>query len=92
MKTQHTRGLWTATAQQQVMAGSQRIADCHTACTTLTCEERDANADLIAASPELLHAAENLLRELRFAFDEVPAGVDAWMATLQSAIAKATNQ
>lgn len=51
-----------------------------------------AQALLMVAAPKLLHAAEQLLAEMNIAFDEVPDGVDAWMATLKTAIAKAKGR
>lgn len=49
-------------------------------------------ASLRAQRDELLKALTHLEAELRQAFDDVPAGVDAWMAQARTAIAKATRQ
>ncbi len=51
--------------------------------------ERDANARLCAAAPDLLRCLTHLEAELQRAFDEVPAGVDAWMSEARAAIALA---
>ena len=55
-------------------------------------DEIEANARLIALCPELLDAADHLLKEMRLAFDDVPAGVDAYMAILQGIVSKAKGQ
>lgn len=53
----------------------------------------EANGCLIGAAPDLLRASNHLLAELELAFPNgVPAGVDAWMATLRAAIAKAEGR
>ena len=54
--------------------------------------EAQANARLIALCPELLDAADHLLKEMRLAFNDVPAGVDAHMAILRGIVSKAKGQ
>lgn len=59
MKTQHTPGPWTVDDNGFIYdyAGNT-IADPH--CSDIDLDEREANARLIAAAPELLNALERL--------------------------------
>lgn len=54
-------------------------------------EMQEANAVLLAEAPNLLRCLYHLEKELQMAFDDVPAGVDAWMAEARAAMAKATT-
>ena len=84
MSAQHTPGPWEATQVQTVIAGGdQLIADCATGCRGLTCQERDANARLIAAAPDLLEACAALIA----CHDN--GGTDVALALGRAAIAKA---
>lgn len=52
-----------------------------------TGEETEAITRLVAGAPGLLEDAKHLLQEIQLGFSQVPAGVDAWMATLKTTIA-----
>lgn len=60
----------------------------------ITPPEQKANAALIvqavneyAALKAVAEAAEHLTKEMAMAFDDVPAGVDAWLATVRTRLA-----
>ena len=92
-KTQHTPGPWRASSQCIVEPTNATVAiTMANACDSV--EQRDANARLIAAAPDLLEALKDLLdrAERQAAGMLVEASCEVWYAhrdAARAAIAKA---
>lgn len=105
-RAQHTKGPWHVTDGEAVFAGPSCVAiPCdrsgehlllaRVASTDIAWSERNANARLIAAAPELLHACEELLRAMLSAdagtetATYITTTIDHAMRFTRAAIAKA---
>lgn len=93
----HTKGPWTILVHSagtnelvMILAGDMRIANMHSA------KDRNANAHLIAAAPDLLEACKVALARLRESFDlsefayAVMVEIQQEMAHIEAAIRRAT--
>jgi len=58
----HTKEPWELSDDGFIYSGYVRIADPH--CSQLDINEREANAKLIAAAPELLEALQDLVEDV----------------------------
>jgi hypothetical protein len=84
MNTQHTPGPWRVSGKATINAGRSWIASVSTS-------NRDANARLIAAAPDLLAAAQGALNYIENTESEL--GITLYSGDwLRAAIAKATGQ
>ena len=63
MTTKHTPGPWTHHPEDNIIldASGRRLIEWQARSVSVSVEERDANARLIAAAPELLEALEVVL-------------------------------
>lgn len=99
----HTPGPWLQKTERTVKAGKKTVAICP--CDGITGHERDANASLVAAAPELLAAAKEGRTDLMISADNArdAAKTDArWsgvakklmncVAMMDAAIAKAESR
>jgi hypothetical protein len=94
MTTQHTPGSWAHSPGQDTIwarDGNLLIARTDYTRGEMAINEDNANASLIAASPDLLTACESALALLTNPNAE-PGDADAVTAILQTAIAKAKGE
>lgn len=86
MKTKHTKGRWQVMSDRGetwISNGSYSIA---TIDSQIKSSEQEANANLIAAAPELFEALVEINRQL----DEIGMGNPKMQRVVDSAIKKAT--
>jgi hypothetical protein len=91
MSTQHTPGTWTAcpgrARERYNIETTSTGNDCEPI-ATLIGPDREANAKLVAAAPELLAALKKWDKFMR---DNYDAHEISWWAETEAAIAKATG-
>lgn len=84
---QHTPGPWKVVTFGMVVESADGVRVCETHAT-----DREANARLIAAAPELLEALESVTRCLQWHNEQHGVGMDeAAIAKAVAAIAKASG-
>lgn len=104
--TKHTPGEWTVNQlagsqlDTRIKAGNKIVADCYSFSEDIPGNEAEANAQLIAAAPELLEVLQKTLPNLKYRIKEFKIDGNVWGAEVmqaivnihQSAIAKATGK
>lgn len=90
MTTTHTPGPWTHHPEDNIItdASGRRLIEWQARSVSVSVEERDANARLIAAAPELLEALAALIGCIDHGSDNPTLKLDA----ARAAIAKATGE
>lgn len=91
MNTEHTKGPWIygADSDEVITKNAALICDIAPSRESVSDEEADANARLIAAAPELLAALQKLLEN---AGDCLEVEAPSSLCDARAAIAKATGQ
>jgi hypothetical protein len=94
-KQSHTPGPWVHHPEDNIItaAGTVTLIECQARSLYVSVEERDANARLMAAAPELLEALRLAYRHLNGGHDSLTATEHASAFLLaRAAIAKATGE
>lgn len=91
--SKHTPGPWTSyTGTNSIWAEGKRAVCIVTGARKHEDEERDANANLIAAAPDLLEALEHIMRCIPMGgFAQIHHGSSTW-EQIDAAVSKARGE